>query len=288
MMRKSLRLASVAMGVLLAAILAVSFVQAQGRDLTVNESGLDSPVLAELVVDGRAIGAFTRISGLESEVEIIDWVCPIVDDDCDSAATEAWEKEVRRVLWTIMANADALEREVSLSGRARHDMAMNAIRNMKAIAAEVETTLNAGDATHRTKHDTVKNSIGHIRAALAVYSEITVNEEGVNRAPEREIGAALASLQRLGEDAVVRKRPGRVKYANITLERGLTSDPSLYQWYQQTAGRAGNRSSISVIMKDRSGQEVARFNLFEAWPVRYSAGMVEEIELAVERVERAG
>ena len=35
-----------------------------------------------------------------------------------------------------------------------------------------------------------------------------------------------------GNDAVVRKKPGRTTYANITLERGFTATDDLFVWRQ--------------------------------------------------------
>jgi len=102
---------------------------------------------------------------------------------------------------------------------------------------------------------------------------------------------------RSGDDALTRKRPGAVKYQNVIIKVDAT-DPvakALAEWYQQVASGKDIRKQISIIVYDRDNKEVARYNLFEAWPCRWKAPelnshsdsyAVEEIEFVVERVER--
>jgi phage tail-like protein len=100
-----------------------------------------------------------------------------------------------------------------------------------------------------------------------------------------------------GNDSVVRKKPGRTTYANITLERGFTATDDLFVWRQNIEKGFIDRRSGSVIMLDQDLEtEVARYNFYEAWPCKWevpamdsesSATAIEKIELAVEKVERA-
>lgn len=92
------------------------------------------------------------------------------------------------------------------------------------------------------------------------------------------------------------KLPGRVKFSNITLRRGVTQDNELYNWWKQTRDGNLQRRSGSVILLDETRQEVKRWNFFEAWPVRYkfpdlnaegNQEAIEVIELAVESIELA-
>lgn len=98
-----------------------------------------------------------------------------------------------------------------------------------------------------------------------------------------------------GDDPVARKRPGRVKYGNIVLERGLSNDKTLHEWFKKSLAGSAERKSGSVIYLDRAGNEVLRYNFFEAWPCSWKApelnaqsksDAVEEIELCVEKIER--
>ena len=100
-----------------------------------------------------------------------------------------------------------------------------------------------------------------------------------------------------GNDKVVRKKPGRTTYANITLERGYTATDDLWQWRKNIEDGLIDRRSGSVIVLDQDGEtEVARYNFYEGWPCKWyvpemdsdQSGMaIEKVELAVEKVERA-
>ena len=100
-----------------------------------------------------------------------------------------------------------------------------------------------------------------------------------------------------GNDKVVRKKPGRTTYANITLERGYTATDDLWQWRKNIEDGLIDRRSGSIIVLDQDGEtEVARYNFYEGWPAKWfvpsmdsdkSAMAIEKIEIAVEKVERA-
>lgn len=238
----------------------------------------------QLLIDGRVVGSFQEVSGLGMEVEAVEAVCTSDgrDDDCDGVTTEMWQSDVLTALWQLGAAAEELEKNAWASSRARHDIAMNAIRNIKARVASTESALQDPTQTLKTRHDTVKNSIGNIRALVRVINTTTANEEGVDPAQVKAMQTASATLNGLAERSVVRKRPGRTTYSNITL-RGPVG--SLTDWSLMSRT---DRKSGSIIYLDRDGKEVARYNLFECWPVSFSSThIVEEIEFVVERVERA-
>jgi phage tail-like protein len=98
-----------------------------------------------------------------------------------------------------------------------------------------------------------------------------------------------------GEDIVLRKRPGRVKYSNITLKKGYLATTVLSDWRQSVLSRTLEKKAGSVILTDDKNQEILRYNFFEAWPSKWKGYSldgkggdinVEEIELAVEKLER--
>lgn len=99
-----------------------------------------------------------------------------------------------------------------------------------------------------------------------------------------------------GSNATTQKRAGKVKYKNIILKRGQVSDDSLLKWFKTVVDGKTDRKSGSIIYLDREGKEVMRYNFFEAWPCRHKAPelnahadnhIVEELEIVVEKVERA-
>ena len=117
---------------------------------------------------------------------------------------------------------------------------------------------------------------------------------------EVSLGAALTEVveYRDGADkSGVRKLPGLTRYSNVTLKRGITSSLELYQWHRMVAeGRAADaRRNVLVILSDETGNDVARFSLRNAWPVKYEAPTfsadgnevaIEIIELTHEGLER--
>jgi len=98
-----------------------------------------------------------------------------------------------------------------------------------------------------------------------------------------------------GDDIILRKRPGRTKYQNVTLKRGYVNSDELWQWRKKVIEGRVERKSGSVILCADDGSEIMRYNFFEAWPAKWKGFTldgkgndvnVEEIELAVEKIER--
>ncbi len=97
-------------------------------------------------------------------------------------------------------------------------------------------------------------------------------------------------------DQVQRKRPGRNKWHDVTLKRGYTNDPELWQWRKSVVDGRVERRSGSIIICADDGSEIVRYNFFDAWPTKWT-GMkldskgtetsIEELTLTVERIERA-
>jgi phage tail-like protein len=94
-----------------------------------------------------------------------------------------------------------------------------------------------------------------------------------------------------------RKLPGLTKHANLMLKRGYTEDDRLWLWYNEvmTGTTERIRRTISLIQLDMRGEERKRWNLYDAFPVKYTAPgfnakgnelSIETVEIAYERVER--
>ncbi len=99
-----------------------------------------------------------------------------------------------------------------------------------------------------------------------------------------------------GSDLIARKRPGRARYSNVVLKRGVVGSHELWNWFKTAVDGKVERRSGSIILLNDAAEEVLRYNFFEGWPCRWkslvleanSAGaLVEELELAVERIELA-
>ena len=133
--------------------------------------------------------------------------------------------------------------------------------------------------------------------------QFMVEIDGISQARFQEVGGIDATVDVLdyregGDNLGLRKLPGMTKHANLTLKRGYTDDEQLWTWFEDVmTGRTTNiRKNLSVVQLDMAGQETIRWNLFQAFPVKYTAPSfnakgnelsIESLEIAYERIERA-
>jgi phage tail-like protein len=86
----------------------------------------------------------------------------------------------------------------------------------------------------------------------------------------------------------IQKIPGRIKWDNITLKRGITDNMDIWEWRDQVVqGKVDEaRHNGSVIMFDQGLNEVARWNFENAWPVKVSGPQVksDSNEFGIEEV----
>lgn len=159
--------------------------------------------------------------------------------------------------------------------------------------ATTATTPSTSSGTATTAPQPAERSSQHNGDYLPAHN-FKLELDGVISGGFKEISGLESEVEiveyRDGSDPVTHKRPGKVKYSNIVLKRGLSADKSLAQWYQQGAVK---RKSVSIIFLNDKDEEAARYNFFEAWPCRYAVYadadgyLIEEIEFVVEKVERA-
>ena len=97
---------------------------------------------------------------------------------------------------------------------------------------------------------------------------------------------------------VVMKLPGRLKWENITLKKGLTSSMEIWDWRKLVEdGKVEEaRRNGSIIMYDQELKPVAEWNFSRAWPVKVSGPQpksdgndisLEELTIAHEYITRA-
>lgn len=67
---------------------------------------------------------------------------------------------------------------------------------------------------------------------------------------------------------MVRKIPGRLKWTDITLKRGITSDLQIWDWRQNVieGKMKDSRKNVTVTMFSRDYQPVAKWHFTNAWP----------------------
>jgi phage tail-like protein len=130
-----------------------------------------------------------------------------------------------------------------------------------------------------------------------------VEIDGVGEAQFAEViipDAVVAVVEyREGADpsSATRKLPGRVRYGNVVLRRGITGDLSLYQWFRAIVTGDFQTRDGAIVLLDAERQPVRRWIVRDAWPTKYAGPAlnaknnevaIEELELAVESVEIDG
>jgi phage tail-like protein len=96
---------------------------------------------------------------------------------------------------------------------------------------------------------------------------------------------------------VVMKIPGRLKWENITLKRGITSAMDIWDWRKQVedGNVADARHDGSITMYDQELNPVARWEFQNAWPVKVTGPQpkadsneigIEELTIAHEYISR--
>ncbi|QDY08500.1 phage tail protein [Micromonospora sp. HM134] len=84
-----------------------------------------------------------------------------------------------------------------------------------------------------------------------------------------EMTIGRLSYREAGNDRV-RSVPGQVDYAPVTLHFGLTPSRELWDWVHSAATGTVSRRNVSVVLLDAAGTaEVLRWNLINAWPMRW-------------------
>lgn len=76
------------------------------------------------------------------------------------------------------------------------------------------------------------------------------------------------------------KSPGRVTFADITLERGATNDRDMWDWLKEVADASANsglvdpeyKRNLDIVQQERDGTTLRRWNVSNAWPVKYLGG----------------
>lgn len=127
-----------------------------------------------------------------------------------------------------------------------------------------------------------------------------VEIDGITRAAFHEASGMDSSIDiiehREGGSLTPLKLPGQTKYSNIVLKWGLSIDTDLEQWHQDTVDGDIQRKNGSVVLLDRRGQEVARWNFVNAWPAKWTGAsltaegndvFIDTMELAHEGISRA-
>lgn len=125
-------------------------------------------------------------------------------------------------------------------------------------------------------------------------SHFFVEIDGVDHGGFAECGGLQAETEVTeyaegGNNGFVHKLAGRTKYGNLTLKWGSTDSTALWQWYLDVTRGKVERKDISVVLYNSVQEEVRRWNLRSAYPVKWigpafnasaPAVSIETLELA--------
>jgi len=75
----------------------------------------------------------------------------------------------------------------------------------------------------------------------------------------------------------------------VTLKRGVVVDQDLFKWFKTGVDGDIQRMDISILLLDEQRQEKVRYNLTNAWPVKFMAPDLKAAanEIAVNSLELA-
>jgi phage tail-like protein len=103
---------------------------------------------------------------------------------------------------------------------------------------------------------------------------------------ENEVVEAKGSV---GGKLTINKQPGRLKWNNITLKRGVTDSMDMWKWRQmvEQGDMASARKNGTITMFNQKGEAVAKWNFVNAWPNKLSgpAANASNNEVAIEEME---
>lgn len=104
------------------------------------------------------------------------------------------------------------------------------------------------------------------------FTECSGLSAKVESIPYREAGA----------NQIVRKIPGPVDYASVTLQYGVTSSRELWDWLMTAVNGKVERKNVSIILLDSEGMnETMRWNLTDAWPSEWQGAGLNTTDGAV-------
>jgi phage tail-like protein len=88
---------------------------------------------------------------------------------------------------------------------------------------------------------------------------------------------------------IVKKVPGRMKWNNITLKRGITDSLDMWKWRKLVEeGKIDQaRKNGSIVMFNPQGQEMARWDFVNAWASKLTGPTANATnnEVAIEELE---
>ncbi|MGH3104240.1 MAG: phage tail protein [Gaiellaceae bacterium] len=116
--------------------------------------------------------------------------------------------------------------------------------------------------------------------AVADFSEVEVPDVSIEVVEYRE-----------GTDRVSgsRKLPGRARFGNVVLRRGVTDNLELYGWFRAVLNGDLQRRNVAIVLQNAEREDVRRWLVRGAWIAKYEGPTLnaEGNDVAIETVELA-
>jgi phage tail-like protein len=116
-----------------------------------------------------------------------------------------------------------------------------------------------------------------------------VQEAGFSEVSGLEAEVDIFEYQEGGVNGFTHKLAGPAKFPNVTLKRGITHSNGLWEWFSKVAQGKIERKNLSVVLHNQAGDQVRRWDLTQAYPVKWvgpglkadeNATSIETLELA--------
>lgn len=109
--------------------------------------------------------------------------------------------------------------------------------------------------------------------------KLTVDEMEVGAFTEvhgLEVEVQVEEIPEGGQNEFVHRVPGRMRWPNLVLKRGVTSNDGLLNWLRYSSGEQfageGNvvpRMTVALTMVDGIGTELRTWTFYDAFPVKW-------------------
>lgn len=125
----------------------------------------------------------------------------------------------------------------------------------------------------------------------------SVEIEGINAGYFKAVDGISAEVEVIefqdGDDIILRKRPGRTKYGDITLKKGYVITKDLQDWWKDIKDGNYERKNIAIHLNDNIGGRLRTWKCVGCWPKQWKVNgfdgkgndvVTEEITFVVEEL----
>lgn len=120
----------------------------------------------------------------------------------------------------------------------------------------------------------------------------SIEIDGINEASFARVSGMGAEIQvedvdEGGMNYSTHKIPVKVKYNNITLEKGITKSKELLNWFSQACEGVIKKRDFSIILSNNGGDTMRRWNFTQGYPVRWESDALDAQgnNILLERIE---